>query len=283
MVLPRCQRTQFVRRLVVLVALAATVLASLPANAFEREGITIGRDQVVEKSYPGIKGAMPWLLTTQEPTWTPSICADANYCDVIAITLDLPASISDIWGINITVSWPNPLNREDYDVWLYDKDEVEVSSSYAAGGTKEDLKLIEPELRFFYLVVLHYEGTGVDNYKVKVEYAVTELEDYDPPPRRGGAGSDDDFAPPGQKPRPGQSQAFTPAAPEPEGDPRVKVPGADGDPAEFELPVVATKGQSARADEGSGVLWFVLGAVLLVTGAAGTALFLKRRSATQAL
>ena len=140
-------------------------VVSIPAGAANPSGGTVSP----ASSSLSWSGALYPLMSTPVPEACPPASDPANVrCDHFSLTIDVP---SDFWalhsgGVAIRITWASSDN--DFDLYVYNPQGVQVGSSAAGGTTTEAVFLLLPapgayEVRVVPFLVMNsdYQGSAV--------------------------------------------------------------------------------------------------------------------------
>lgn len=272
-----------VRRLLSL--LAVLCLAAAPAaQARSVAPLEVSPDEPVqEKDYGPILANNTSLLHRPEDCRTGG--TGAAYCDVAELHVDT-GSLGDekLWEVKITLTWPVTEQEEeegvyatDYDLYLYDQNEVRVGDG-ATAGHPENASFDRPETGTYFIVVNNFGGNP-QNYKLKATFIdqgkrppIPKLKLPTPPPDPGPSSTGGFGATP-------EPAAASSGDDEPEATlGPVLTPGPDGPDEERSLYAVAGRAEEAVSGGLSG--WVILGIALGgLAGLSGGAYALRRRLA----
>lgn len=180
---------------VVLGGLLAVGLFAAPAAARQQDPIKLKAPQTVKKAYPALVGAMPAQASGNPGNRNPAICADATYCDVIPLELNVPASLrnsdTEDYFLRLNVAW-DASAQSNLSVYLYNspyKSGDQAIATAATADNPEKMNLYRPEKAAYILLI--FNASGVNNgYEVT---AALTVEDFGGAPDFGGV---DDPPPP---------------------------------------------------------------------------------------
>lgn len=206
-----------------LVLLAGTVAVASPAGAVKTDTVTIRRGPETAATFGPIPGSFPaTTAAVPEPydCWNPEEEGVLfAFCDTVPLKIEVPDDLgpTDDFLVTVSVTWTpsedvdgQPL--DDIDIYLYDNQQIgkrtnEKSTAWtnlgesATAGYPETVKLFNPTLGDYNLVVVNWAGTNID-YTVT---GVMQIESFDLPfedlgpsfgSRRTSSESTSDFAAP---------------------------------------------------------------------------------------
>ncbi|MGI8791889.1 MAG: hypothetical protein ACR2H3_01715 [Acidimicrobiales bacterium] len=203
-----------------------------PASAVTKETLVIKNVGTVVKKFSGIPGQFP--LTTAV-NWTPVGCADggpgATQCDKVPISVAPPPGLKDgdDWWIEFEVSWDDPDNLNDLDVYLWDNQQIKKASGgtgftgldqSASPDNPEKVKLFAPGYDLYNITVLNWAGVNL-GYTITATMKQASFDrpfellapEYRPPSESPSSGSASPPPPFDYSAVPPESSPFAPAPP----------------------------------------------------------------------
>jgi hypothetical protein len=270
--------------------LKATVVASLlmlvtaaPAVALRKDTISLRTGQSFERTYEPIRGMAPSLFSP-----TLEACMDSDACHVHTVRLTTPGPVGH--KTIVRVEWPDPLEANDLDVYLFEPDGAEVihaatsSNPESLGAVRDpddskkilDEGVVDLPAGTYYLAIINWAGVN-GGYTVKATIVEQPIEIFRAPapaaPVSTQTRAPAPVVPSAAPVAPATAPDVGETRPAPE---NVDLPGADGPAGTQSLHALPASSQGQLLSGGVSAGAVVAG-VLLAMAAAGGGVFVVQK------
>lgn len=244
----RGQRLFLTILLGILLIIGPTALPALSDNQGQMGEVSPSNN--LSGKYPQIVGVYPHKEGNQFFTYRrPPRCQVDKYCDSLEFDINKPDSYTQLYTVEVRLTWTAPNN--DLDVFIWPDDDPALGGPVAQGANRDSsglevAQMGEPDSGHLWLTVVNHNGVNSGGYEVEINWEVDKLPPLNLDSRPGGRGGfGSSSASSGRNPR-----AFADFGDFQEGaEPQVAttpvmVPGPDGEFIEMDLPVYVESEQA---------------------------------------